>query len=181
MAKRVRVDRRFFWQGSDVLSNFYPCEFEMDGKSFACAEQAFMYLKALEFKDPIADTILKTPDPRLAKKLGRKVKGFSDAVWDKRGYECMVHVLEAKFNKLRDELLATGDAELIEASPFDRKWGIGFAATHPNANKPETWGTNLLGKALNEVRTLLRLKRLRAITLINVFPQKLLLLIESFE
>ncbi|KAI1426467.1 hypothetical protein F5Y12DRAFT_282213 [Xylaria sp. FL1777] len=51
----------------------------------------------------------------------------------------------------RDVLLATGTRELVEASPFDRIWGIGFAAKGA-ANKRDKWGMNLLGKCLMEVR-----------------------------
>ncbi|KAI0142765.1 DUF1768-domain-containing protein [Xylariaceae sp. FL1272] len=54
-------------------------------------------------------------------------------------------------SSFRDVLLATGDRELVEASPLDRIWGIGFGAR--NAPKcRERWGMNLLGKCLMEVR-----------------------------
>lgn len=52
---------------------------------------------------------------------------------------------------LREELLGTGDRELVEASPIDRVWGIGFAAEHAERMREE-WGENLLGKALMRVR-----------------------------
>ena len=45
---------------------------------------------------------------------------------------------------------------LVEASPDDRIWGIGLAADNLNINNPHLWqGTNLLGSALMEVRSLL--------------------------
>ena len=45
---------------------------------------------------------------------------------------------------------------LVEASPDDRIWGIGLAADNLNINNPHLWqGTNLLGFALMEVRSLL--------------------------
>jgi ribA/ribD-fused uncharacterized protein len=52
-------------------------------------------------------------------------------------------------------LLATGDRELAEASPFDRVWGIGFTADCAEMNR-ESWGQNLLGRALMDVRARLR-------------------------
>ncbi|KAI3331702.1 DUF1768-domain-containing protein [Xylariaceae sp. AK1471] len=57
----------------------------------------------------------------------------------------------------RDVLLATGKRELVEASPFDRIWGIGFAAKSAEG-KRQKWGTNLLGKCLMEVREEFRMQ-----------------------
>jgi len=51
----------------------------------------------------------------------------------------------------RDVLLATGNRELVEASAFDKIWGIGFAAKGAEG-KRHKWGMNLLGKCLMEVR-----------------------------
>jgi ribA/ribD-fused uncharacterized protein len=56
---------------------------------------------------------------------------------------------------IRRMLLATGDRYLVEASPFDRIWGIGFAEKDASANR-RRWGANLLGKALVDVRKSLR-------------------------
>jgi predicted NAD-dependent protein-ADP-ribosyltransferase YbiA (DUF1768 family) len=51
----------------------------------------------------------------------------------------------------REALLRTGDRELVEVSPFDRIWGIGFGAANAERNRAR-WGQNLLGQALMEVR-----------------------------
>jgi ribA/ribD-fused uncharacterized protein len=56
---------------------------------------------------------------------------------------------------LRRMLLATGERELVEASPFDRIWGLGFAEKDAQRNR-HRWGQNLLGRALMDVRTRLR-------------------------
>ncbi|KAI1174670.1 hypothetical protein F4777DRAFT_553029 [Nemania sp. FL0916] len=56
-----------------------------------------------------------------------------------------------KGKSFREVLLATGDRELVEASPMDRIWGVGFGAQNAPANR-EKWGLNLLGKCLMEVR-----------------------------
>jgi ribA/ribD-fused uncharacterized protein len=52
-------------------------------------------------------------------------------------------------------LLATGDRELVEASPFDKIWGVGFSEKGAERNRHK-WGQNLLGKALMTVRDRLR-------------------------
>lgn len=52
---------------------------------------------------------------------------------------------------LRAMLLATGTRELVEASPRDRIWGVGFGEKNAHANR-HRWGLNLLGWALEVVR-----------------------------
>ena len=52
---------------------------------------------------------------------------------------------------LKGWLLATGDRLLVEASPLDRVWGVGFTEKNAGANR-HRWGQNLLGKALMVVR-----------------------------
>jgi ribA/ribD-fused uncharacterized protein len=59
---------------------------------------------------------------------------------------------------LKDWLLETGDRELVEASPFDRIWGVGYAEKDAERNRGR-WGQNLLGKALMEVRKRVREER----------------------
>lgn len=54
-------------------------------------------------------------------------------------------------DNLRNMLLATGKRELVEASPRDRIWGVGFTEKNAHANR-HRWGKNLLGKALESVR-----------------------------
>ena len=49
--------------------------------------------------------------------------------------------------------LGTDDHVLVEASPYDRIWGIGLKATDDMAKHPDTWqGQNLLGFILMDVR-----------------------------
>ena len=56
---------------------------------------------------------------------------------------------------LREMLLATGEREIVEASPYESIWGIGFTERDAEGMR-EHWGENLLGKALMEVRSELR-------------------------
>lgn len=53
--------------------------------------------------------------------------------------------------RLKEGSLETGERELVEASPMDRIWGIGFGAGHAERMREE-WGQNSLGKALMRVR-----------------------------
>ncbi|KAF2446048.1 DUF1768-domain-containing protein, partial [Karstenula rhodostoma CBS 690.94] len=98
--------------------------------TFTCAEQAFMFAKALFFADDQTCTrILSTPDPKTQKKLGKQVRGFYEERWT----EVKSRVAEVgnwyKFTGdegLRGVLLGTGERELVEASARDRVWGVGF-------------------------------------------------------
>jgi ribA/ribD-fused uncharacterized protein len=53
--------------------------------------------------------------------------------------------------KLKAVLLGTEDKLIVEASPSDRIWGIGFDAEHAGGKENE-WGANKLGEALMRVR-----------------------------
>ena len=57
---------------------------------------------------------------------------------------------------LYKKLQESGDAIMCEAAPNDNIWGIGMAADNPKMQNPEEWqGTNLLGKIVMNVRTLI--------------------------
>jgi ribA/ribD-fused uncharacterized protein len=160
----------FFWGhrpprdggvGPGCLSQWYPAPFESDGVSFPTAEHYMMVGKARLFGDAEAERrILAAPDPDEAKSLGRRVPGFDERAWAQARFALVVTGNLAKFTQhppLRDFLLATGEKVLVEASPYDRVWGIGLAADAPEAASPCRWrGENLLGFALMEVRAKLR-------------------------
>lgn len=150
-----------FFSGRSYLSNFHRCRFEVDGVQFTSTEQFFHYQKAHVFNDKSSmSRILATNDPKEQKRLGRKVKNYEESVWSDKCFMVMKRGLYAKFEQnpvLKERLLSISNARFVEASPFDRKWGIGIGADHPNAASPSKWpGTNLSGQALNEVRDILK-------------------------
>ena len=153
----------FFWkirQPGEIYSQWYIRSFTLDGITFNCAEQYMMWKKAMLFGDKAtAAKILAEPKPEKQKELGRSVRPFDTAIWDKACYEIVKAGNLAKFQQNPDlaaELKSTAPTTLVEASPVDRIWGIGLAADHPDAQGPTKWrGKNLLGKVLTEVRDLL--------------------------
>ena len=147
----------FFFRPEAVFSQWYPARFELAGHTFSCAEQYMMYGKAQLFGDAeVAAEILTAMTPRQHKALGRKVRGFADATWKQHRESIVLDGSRGKFTQnppLRQALLDTAGTELVEASPFDRIWGIGLAASDPRAEDPAQWrGQNLLGKILTRLR-----------------------------
>ncbi len=149
----------FFWKASEkpygVFCQWAVSPFVADGIRFPTAEHYMMYHKAIMFKDAeTAVQVLKTRNPRAAKALGRKVTGFDDKLWREERYNVVLNGSRHKFSQdpaLMEILLSTKGQILCEASPFDRVWGIGYTADQAMAHE-STWGENLLGKALIEVR-----------------------------
>ncbi len=81
--------------------------------------------------------------------------------WNTDRFSILKSILLSKFRQheyLGDILKSTGDATLARADHRDMEDGIGIAITDPRCEQPAMWrGKNLLGKALMEVRTEMRL------------------------
>jgi ribA/ribD-fused uncharacterized protein len=147
----------FFFTEASPFSQWYRCSFTENGRTFNCAEQYMMYGKAVLFGDAeMAAKILEADHPRTHKALGRKVRGFDVKVWNRERERIVRAGNHAKFTQnpeLRELLLATRGTTLVEASPYDKIWGIGLAASDPRAQDPNQWkGQNLLGKVLTALR-----------------------------
>ncbi|CAD6571993.1 MAG: hypothetical protein ASARMPREDX12_004847 [Alectoria sarmentosa] len=156
----------FFWREYDspygFLSQWYPSSFTPSPAgtppmTFVTTEQYMMYHKAIVFSDQeIADKIALEPEASKQKALGRMVKGFDNKIWNAKREKIVEDgnwwkFTQPKESDLRKMLLETGDRLLVEASPYDRIWGVGYGAANAEANR-NNWGENLLGKALMRVR-----------------------------
>jgi hypothetical protein len=151
----------FFFSKDNPLSNWHASTFTVKGITFCNNEQFMMYCKAKLFNDEeCAANILHAKDPSEHKALGRQVKGFINSDWEKRREHYVRIGCHAKFSqnpKMLKFLLDTGDTELVEASPYDRIWGVGLSANNPLIHDKANWrGLNLLGKVLMLVRAELR-------------------------
>lgn len=128
---------------------------------FTSCEQYMMWNKAMLFKDKdSAKKIIETNNVKKQKELGRKVKGFDQKEWDKQKFNIIVKGNFLKFSQNKDiqkELLESGVKVLVEASPYDKIYGVGLKWDNDLILDENNWqGENLLGKALMEVREMLR-------------------------
>lgn len=150
----------FFYNDDTVFSNWYPVRFQYRGIYFSNSEQAFMYEKALFFGDfKTLGEITLTRDPKEVKALGRKVKNFEPNIWSEVSLGFMIMVNLAKYcqNPIEEEkLLKTGNKVLVEASPYDKIWGVGLHWSDDKILDENNWlGKNLLGKSLMHIRGVL--------------------------
>lgn len=157
-------DYVFFWAGP--FSNWEPCKFYWSvggvASMFNCSEQAMMAAKANLFGDKESlRKIMNSDDPKVQKALGRAVSGYVESEWVAVRDDISDSFLLRKFYQnetLRNILLDTGDKIIVEASPYDKVWGIGMGVNnYPDILDQSKWkGENLLGKSLMRVRKYLR-------------------------
>ncbi len=142
------------------LSNWYKSVFTEDGIKYTSVEQYMMYHKAVLFGDAdTAGAILATDDVAEIKQYGRQVRQYDDVKWSAVRYNVVKQAVYLKFTQnpqLAKQLKATKDAILCECAVHDKVWGIGLSMHDPNRLDPSKWrGTNMLGRALMEVRVML--------------------------
>lgn len=163
----------FFWKG-DIFSQMYPSTFRAKipyfvNKThndvlyeFTCCEQWMMYNKAVLFNDHItAQLIIQEKNPYQIKKLGRLVKNFNPVIWDINKIKIVEIGNYLKFtqNKNMMSTLINTNSIIVEASPYDKIWGIGLAASDPRALDKKKWlGQNLLGYTLTKLRDYFKLQ-----------------------
>ncbi|PAV74236.1 hypothetical protein WR25_03911 [Diploscapter pachys] len=160
-------DARFtlFFTLTSPFSNFHSCNFnavdifgpDREMRMFNCVEQYYMYNKAMNCGDKeSAEQIMRRSEGRDMKKIGKELKNFDQASWDKISSKIMHVALTAKFSqnwKLREWLFLTKGTELVECSPMDQIWGIGLSIDDPGATNKKRWrGKNKLGRLLDKVR-----------------------------
>lgn len=151
------VDRH--WDGPDYgQKTFLFSEWE-----FPTSEHLFMYIKAVHFKDwDTAYKIVNAKTPKEAKDLGRLVANFDEAEWEKVRMNAMFTAIKYRsdYDKpFKDRVLKPEweKLEFVEASPYDKIWGIGLGEEQYDANYKSRWpGLNLLGQCITELRRYLK-------------------------
>lgn len=133
-----------FYKSKDphgYMGNFYRHRFFIYNRWWDCVEAPYQAMKTFDKIEQ--DSIQKAKSSMEARLLGQKITMRSD--WDEVKNNVMKECLMAKFlqhKHLRDQLIATGNEELVEDSPIDAYWGCGS----------DGLGKNMLGKLLMEVR-----------------------------
>jgi len=134
-----------------AFSNLYRRPVDFEGETFATSEHAYQAGKAR--KPQVREWILSAPSPALVAMAAHGLYYWDIAPgWSRTKFDRMRGVLLAKFTQhedLRDLLLSTGDARLVESATVDnevnRLWG-----------EVNGQGRNMLGTLLMETRDLLR-------------------------
>ena len=152
---RSEIEEIRFYRANEkpygAFSNLFRRPIVFEDQDFATAEHAYQAGKAR--KPEVRDWILSAPTPGLVAMAAHGLYTW-DIVpnWSQIKFDRMRQVLRAKFSQhedLRQLLLSTGEARLVEAGRVDnavnRTWG-----------EVNGKGLNMLGVLLMEIRTELR-------------------------
>jgi ribA/ribD-fused uncharacterized protein len=139
-----------FYSVSDeygCFSNFAAYPIRLKGRVWPTSEH---YFQAQKFAEPAQqEEIRKAKSPMLAARMGRSRKRKLRREWESMKVNVMREAVLAKFTQhddLRDILLSTADAKIVEHTANDSYWGDGGDGS----------GRNMLGRILAEVREKLR-------------------------
>lgn len=126
------------------LSNFWPVVVHLDGVAYPTVEHAY---QAAKTTDPVLrEQIRRLPTPGGAKRAAKMIQVQDD--WQDVKRDIMYNLVLEKFSDqiLKEHLLATGNAILIEGNLWhDTYWGVCRGV-----------GENHLGRILMQVRSSLR-------------------------
>ncbi len=141
------VINRFSGDNS-FLSNFHPAIIQFEGLNYATVEHAYVAAKTTEFFFRKLIVVLPADKAGLAKRRGKNIRLRRG--WDNMKVDIMYDLLCTKFKQpdLKEKLLATGEAKLIEGNyHHDNAWGDCMCRKCKTAE-----GQNWLGRLLMKVR-----------------------------
>jgi ribA/ribD-fused uncharacterized protein len=136
---------RFYRLGDKYgcFSNFAPYPIKLKGKTWPTSEH---YFQAQKFAGTqYEEEIRLTKSPAVAARMGRSRARPLRPDWEEVKVDIMREAVFAKFTQhpdLREILVGTGDAHIVEHSKKDSYWGDGGDGK----------GKNVLGKILMAVR-----------------------------
>ena len=139
------------------FSNLYKVIIRIGKYRYTSVEQAYHHIRAVTLKKPLAASrILLASDPYDIMNIGAEFESTKE--WmeceDDIMYGCILRKFEQNQDLLK-QLLATGNKQLIEATP-NTKWGAG-ATLSSNVLKNRQWrGLNKQGQITMTVRDTIR-------------------------
>ena len=138
---------KFYSTGEEFgeFSNFAAFPIRLGNRTWPTTEHYFQAQKFSGTDEGHAEAIRKAGSPMMAARMGRDRKKKLRRDWESVKVSVMREALVAKFEQhpqLRDLLLSTGDAKLVEHTERDDYWGDGGDGS----------GRNMLGQLLMEVR-----------------------------
>lgn len=159
----MRVTDKYVYFWGDFPSNWAKCTIKIsDDMIMHTSEQLFMYIKGMVFgdKEKCKEILAHGKDPKVAKQLGREVRGFDNEKWDKVKFDAMIVANLFKYMQNEDmkkQLLSDEykGKSFVEASPIDRVYGIGCSERDAMDDKSNWNGENLLGRSLDIVREMI--------------------------
>ncbi|KAL6865542.1 hypothetical protein ACO1O0_001636 [Amphichorda felina] len=154
----------YFWKETDPATGFlapwYQSPFTDGDDVWISVGEYVTQEKARLFGDREAyNRIGSSNDISEQRFIGNNIKNFDEEVWKQKCFEIAKIANALKFHfpvdkdsNIRERLEATGDRELVDATPHDRLWGIGFRAADAKKTDRKEWGQNLYGKAVMDIR-----------------------------
>jgi len=136
-----------------AFSNFSPHPVTINGREYPTTEHYFQARKFAATDREYSERIRAAETPGAAKRLGSSRAHPLVSTWDTTKERVMKRALRAKFTQhadLRELLLSTGDATLIEAAPRDYYWGhrvLALQNVMGAGNRPEPPGLPAHGGA----------------------------------
>ena len=125
------------------FSNFSPHAVFIDGTTWMTTEHYFQANKFINGKERF--DIQSAKSPMIAARMGRDRSNQLREDWEEVKDILMRKAIKAKVmqhSEVREALLKTGNAMIVEHTPRDSYWGDG----------PDGSGKNMLGKILMEIR-----------------------------
>ena len=145
LAEGIRDAVGFYPREFYCLDNFSPFAVRYDGELYATAEAAYQGQKFYYTHPEIEEQIRFATSPHDAKRIADEHRELCRPDWDELKQLIMEDILRGKLSQhayVRKKLLETGDMPIVEDSPYDYFWGIGFDRT----------GENHLGKIWMKLR-----------------------------
>lgn len=150
-----------------VLAMWHSAPFQVGGHAFSSVGQFLAWSKAIALGEfMVADAIYEAETREEAQAYSRSLTECVADSWKSMRHALAAQGAYAKFSQnpvLGAKLLSTGDALLVEVSPFDTYWSSGMDAfdRRLEMTHPSQWpGENVWGGALTATRETLRQRSL---------------------